>query len=91
MPQGVYLRVYASGCIPQGVFSDHCDNHFIPSRFVSSHGYVSLFPLMLKIIDPSSDKLAIVLNNLRNPNVTMDHVIHLFSLVPYSCYGHRMD
>lgn len=44
----------------------HC---IIFLRFVGNHGYVSLFPLMLKIIDAKSEKLGAVLNSLRNPKV----------------------
>ena len=33
---------------------------------------------MLKIIDPASEKLGVVLTNLRNPNVMINHVIQFY-------------
>ncbi|XP_052066310.1 mannosyl-oligosaccharide glucosidase-like [Mytilus californianus] len=47
-------------------------------RFIdNSFGYVSLFPLMLKIIDPNSPKLQRVLKDLLNPQLL------------WTCYGLR--
>ncbi|KAK6185793.1 hypothetical protein SNE40_007946 [Patella caerulea] len=38
-------------------------------QFVNSFGYVSLFPFLLKIVEPSSPKLFSILNNIKNPNM----------------------
>lgn len=35
-------------------------------KFVDEFGYISLFPFLLKIVDPSSPKLAIILDDIRN-------------------------
>ncbi|KFM56880.1 hypothetical protein X975_00693, partial [Stegodyphus mimosarum] len=38
-------------------------------RFVDNFGYVSLFPFLLKIIDPINPKLNKILNDLKNPRL----------------------
>ncbi|CAF0833560.1 unnamed protein product [Brachionus calyciflorus] len=38
-------------------------------QFVNSVGYVSLFPMLLELIDPQSDKLGHVLDQLRDPKM----------------------
>ena len=38
-------------------------------RFVDSYGYISLFPFLLKIVDPYSLKLGKILQDLQNPNL----------------------
>lgn len=38
-------------------------------RFVDNFGYVSLFPFLLKIIDPDNPRLAHILTDLRNPKL----------------------
>ena len=41
-----------------------------PLRFVNSYGYVNLFPMLLKILPPTSDKLAIMFTHLRDTSVS---------------------
>ena len=36
------------------------------NRFVNSFGYVNLFPFVLKLVPPSSEKLGYILNRIRN-------------------------
>lgn len=38
-------------------------------QFVQSFGYISLFPFLLKIIDPDSPKLFKILNDIRDPRL----------------------
>ncbi|ESO96854.1 hypothetical protein LOTGIDRAFT_214385 [Lottia gigantea] len=38
-------------------------------QFVNSFGYVSLFPFLLKIVNPTSPKLFTIMNNIKNPNM----------------------
>lgn len=38
-------------------------------KFVKHFGYVSLFPLMTRVLNPQSSKLEKVLNDLQNPNL----------------------
>jgi len=37
--------------------------------FVNAHGYVSLFPFLLQILSPESDKLGIIISSLTNPDL----------------------
>jgi len=37
--------------------------------FVNAHGYISLFPFLLQLLSPESDKLGIILNSLTNPDL----------------------
>jgi len=37
--------------------------------FVNAHGYVSLFPFLLQLLQPDSDKLGIILSSLTNPDL----------------------
>ena len=37
------------------------------NKFVNAFGYVSLFPFLLQILDPSSDKLGKTLEDMKNP------------------------
>lgn len=38
-------------------------------RFVNSFGYVNLFPFLLKMVSPHSDKLGYLLERLKNDSV----------------------
>lgn len=37
--------------------------------FVNAHGYISLFPFLLQLLSPESDKLGIILTSLTNPDL----------------------
>jgi len=37
--------------------------------FVNAHGYISLFPFLLQLLSPDSDKLGIILTSLTNPDL----------------------
>jgi len=37
--------------------------------FVNAHGYISLFPFLLQLLSPESDKLGIILSSLTNPDL----------------------
>ena len=54
-------------------FGTHCSEkdraHFSPKLVDDVFGYVSIFPLLLRIIDPHSDKLGILLKNIANPQL----------------------
>lgn len=39
------------------------------NKYVNSFGYVSLFPFLLQILDPNSDKLAKTLADMKNPDM----------------------
>ncbi|XP_071479946.1 mannosyl-oligosaccharide glucosidase-like [Diadema antillarum] len=39
------------------------------NKFVNSFGYVSLFPFLLQILDPSSEKLGKTLTDMKNPDL----------------------
>ncbi|XP_064602223.1 mannosyl-oligosaccharide glucosidase-like isoform X2 [Liolophura sinensis] len=54
---------------PQGFTKIRVETKKPTYQFVNSFGYVSLFPFLLKIIDPSSPKLFKILTDLKNPGL----------------------
>ena len=47
----------------------YCISHMTTYRFVNSYGYVQLFPFLLKLVPPNSEKLGYILTELRNKSV----------------------